>query len=98
MSLYKEPYRKTYPVVCMDESSKQHLREVREKLPMEPGKPERYDTEYERNGTSNLFVFLNHYVVGGELMLPIGEQPRTGLIRSKNWLTKIIPMPKRFVW
>lgn len=58
MSLYKEPYRKTHPVVCMDESSKQHLREVREKLPMEPGKPERYDTEYERNGTSNLFVFF----------------------------------------
>lgn len=58
LSLYKEPYRKTHPVVCMDESSKQHLREVREKLPMEPGKPERYDTEYERNGTSNLFVFF----------------------------------------
>ena len=58
LSLYKEPYRETHPVVCMDESSKQHLREVREKLAMEPGKPERYDTEYERNGTSNLFVFF----------------------------------------
>ena len=42
----------------MDESSKQHLKEVRKKLPMEPGKPERYDTEYERNGTSNLFIFF----------------------------------------
>jgi len=42
----------------MDESSKQHLRETRKKLPMEPGKPERYDTEYERNGTSNLFIFF----------------------------------------
>ena len=42
----------------MDGSSKQHLRETSEKLPMEPGKPERYDTEYERNGTSNLFLFF----------------------------------------
>jgi len=56
--LYKQPYDEKHPVVCMDESSKQHLRETRQKLPMEPGKPERYDTEYERNGTSNLFIFF----------------------------------------
>jgi len=58
LTLYKHGYDETYPVVCMDESSKQHLRETRKKLPMEPGKPERYDTEYERNGTSNLFLFF----------------------------------------
>lgn len=58
LDIYKQPYDKRFPVVCMDESSKQHLRETRKKLPMEPGKPERYDTEYERNGTSNLFIFF----------------------------------------
>ncbi len=58
LNIYKQPYDEAFPVVCMDESSKQHLRETREKLPMEPGKPERYDTEYERNGTSNLFIFF----------------------------------------
>lgn len=58
LTVYKQPHDKRYPVVCMDESSKQHLRETRKKLPMEPGKPERYDTEYERNGTSNLFIFF----------------------------------------
>ncbi len=58
LSIYKQPYDEAFPVVCMDESSKQHLRETPEKLPMEPGKPERYDTEYERNGTSNLFIFF----------------------------------------
>jgi len=58
LTLYKQPYDEKHPVVCMDESSKQHLRETRQKLPMEPGKPERYDTEYERNGTSNLFIFF----------------------------------------
>jgi len=58
LTLYKQSYDEKYPVACMDESSKQHLRETRQKLPMEPGKPERYDTEYERNGTSNLFIFF----------------------------------------
>lgn len=58
LTLYKQNYDKQYPVVCMDESSKQHLKDVRKALPMEPGKPERFDTEYERNGTSNLFLFF----------------------------------------
>lgn len=58
LTVYKQEYDERYPVVCMDESSKQHLIEIRAALPMEPGKPERYDTEYERNGTSNLFIFF----------------------------------------
>lgn len=58
LSLYKRPYDKAHPLVCMDESSKQQLKETRIPLPREPGKPERYDTEYERNGTSNLFLFF----------------------------------------
>ena len=58
LEVYKEPYDEKQPVVCMDESSKQHLKEVRNILPIAPGKPERYDTEYERNGTSNLFIFF----------------------------------------
>ena len=58
LTLYKQDYDHDYPVVCMDESSKQHLIETRTALPMKPGKPERYDTEYKRNGTSNLFIFF----------------------------------------
>lgn len=42
----------------MDESSKQMLKEVRLPLPAEPGKVERYDSEYERNGTCNIFMFF----------------------------------------
>jgi transposase len=41
----------------MDETSKQLLRDTREPLPMEPGKPERQDYEYERGGVVNLFMF-----------------------------------------
>ncbi len=58
LAVYKQPYDPKRPVVCMDETSKQHTREVRESIPVEPGKPVRYDTEYQRNGVSNLFLFF----------------------------------------
>lgn len=58
LAVYKRPYDANYPVVCMDESSKQQVKEVRTALAAEPGKVLRYDTEYERNGVSNLFIFF----------------------------------------
>lgn len=58
LEVYHRPYDPSYPVVCMDESSKQQIKEVRQPLPAAPGHPERYDTEYERNGVSNLFLFF----------------------------------------
>jgi transposase len=47
------------PVVCFDESPTQLIGEVRAPIPAAPGQPERYDCEYRRNGTANLFVFLD---------------------------------------
>lgn len=58
LEVYKRPYDPLHPVVCMDESSKQQTKEVRSPIPAEPGRGERYDTEYERNGVSNLFMFF----------------------------------------
>jgi transposase len=49
----------SHPVVCFDESPTQLIGEVREPIPAAPGRPERYDCEYRRNGTANLFVFLD---------------------------------------
>ena len=46
------------PVVCVDETSKQHLQEMRPPLPMATGKPYRYDPEYKRKGVSNLFMIF----------------------------------------
>ena len=56
LDVYCRPYDPLYPVVCMDESSKQLLKEVHEPLPMESGKPQRVDDHYERNGTANVFL------------------------------------------
>ncbi len=58
LDLYQQPYDEKEPLVCFDESSKQLIGETREPLPMEPGKPQRYDTEYERKGTANMFMFF----------------------------------------
>lgn len=57
LDLYEEPYDASRPKVNFDETSKQLIKETREPLPVEPGQAARYDYEYERNGTRNLFMF-----------------------------------------
>ena len=59
LDLYAEPPDPQRPVVCFDESPTQLIGEVREPIPPAPGQPERYDYEYRRNGTANLFVYLD---------------------------------------
>ena len=56
-ALYHEEYDRERPVVCFDESSKQLVEDVRPPIKAKPGRVERYDTEYQRNGTRNLFMF-----------------------------------------
>jgi transposase len=59
LDLYAETPDPTRPVVCFDESPTQLIGEVRQPIPAAPGQPRRYDYEYSRNGTVNLFVFLD---------------------------------------
>lgn len=56
LDLYQEEYDEKHPVVCMDEKSKQLIEDIRGIIPMKPGSPEKYDYEYKRNGTRNIFV------------------------------------------
>jgi transposase len=56
LEVYTRPYNPSRPQVCLDEKSKQLVGEVREPLAVCPGHPARYDYEYERNGTANLFI------------------------------------------
>jgi DDE superfamily endonuclease len=57
LGIYTRPLDPQQPLVCMDEASKQQVREVRLPLPARPGQVACYDSEYERNGVSNLFMF-----------------------------------------
>ena len=59
LDLYAETPDPNRPVVCFDESPIQLIGETRQPIPAAPGQLERYDCEYRRNGTANLFVFLD---------------------------------------
>ena len=56
LELYKESYDPSMPLVCMDEKSKQLLEDIGEPIKAKIGKVEKYDYEYKRNGTCNIFV------------------------------------------
>ena len=58
LEIYHRPEAATNPVVCVDETSKRHIKETREPLPIVEGLPSRYDSEYQRNGVSSLFMIF----------------------------------------
>jgi DDE superfamily endonuclease len=72
LDIYKTPYDLKRPVVCLDESSKQLVKEIRESLPQRPGSIQKYDFEYERKGTTNVFMAFEPLV--GFRLTEITEQ------------------------
>jgi len=56
LDVYKTPYDKAFPVVCMDESPKQLIKQTRIPIAREPGKDLKEDYEYARNGVANIFI------------------------------------------
>ena len=79
------PYDPDYPVVCMDESSKQMIGEVREPIPGRPGQPVRIDDEYVRNGVAEIFMEVEP--LGGKRHVAVTEH-RT----RKDWAQQIKQM------
>jgi len=79
------PYDPDYPVVCMDESCKQLIGEVRKPMPCVPGKPERMDDEYVRNGVVEIFMEVEP--LAGKRHVAITEN-RT----RKDWAMQIRQM------
>ena len=58
LDVYHRPRDPDCPLVCLDETSKQLIRETRVPIPAKPGRPARTDYEYERNGTANIFMLF----------------------------------------
>ena len=58
LDVYQRPYDSNCPVVCFDETNKQHIADVMEVLPVREGNVRKYDSEYKRGGTSNIFMFF----------------------------------------
>ena len=57
LDVYTRPHDPAHPVVCMDETTKQCVKETRAPQPPAPGHPARYDAEYERNGVAHLLLY-----------------------------------------
>src|SRR5450759_1311777 len=78
LEVYPRPDDPQYPLVCMDETSKQLLADTREPIPAEPGQPQRVDYEYKREGVADLFMFFEPLT--GKRMVKVTDQ-RT----RKDW-------------
>lgn len=85
LEVYHLPYDPHYPVVCMDESCKQMVGEVREPIPCQPGQPERIDDEYVRNGVAEIFMEVEP--LAGKRHVTVTEH-RT----RKDWASQIKQM------
>jgi molybdenum cofactor biosynthesis enzyme MoaA len=85
LEVYHLPYKPDYPVVCMDESCKQLVGEVRSPIPCAPGKPARMDDEYVRNGVAEIFMEVEP--LAGKRHVEITER-RT----RKDWAEQIKQM------
>jgi hypothetical protein len=82
LDVYCRPYDPKYPVVCMDETSKQLVAEVRQPIPAAPGHGQRYDVEYERCGVAEVFLFTE----------PLGGWRRTAVTEHRarlDWAWQI---------
>jgi hypothetical protein len=58
LEVYQRPHDPARPVVCIDETTKQLLKETRQPVAMQKGRPQRVDYEYERNGTASIFMIF----------------------------------------
>lgn len=85
LEVYHLPYDPDYPVVCMDESCKQLIGEVRQPIPGKPGQPERIDDEYVRNGVAEIFMEVEPLV--GRRHVAVTERRN-----RQDWATQIKQM------
>jgi hypothetical protein len=85
LDLYTEPDEPKRPKVNCDETSKPLIREAREPLPAAPGRPARYDYEYERNGPRHLLMFIEP-PAGWRHMTVTERRTRQDVAHQRPWL------------
>jgi hypothetical protein len=88
LDLYERPYDPAHPLVCFDETSKQLIEETRLPLPMKPGQARRYDYEYRRNGTRNLFLFFEP-LAGWRHITVTARRTKLDFAHQMQWLVDV---------
>ncbi len=87
LDVYHRPYDERRPLVCLDETNKQLIGEVAEPIPMAPGRPERIDYEYTRNGTANLFM-ISEPLVGWRAVKVTERRTAVDFAEVVRWLVE----------
>jgi DDE superfamily endonuclease len=87
LDVYHRPYDEKRPLVCLDEASKQLIGEVVEPIPAEPGQPERFDYEYIRNGTANLFM-ISEPLLGWRAVKVTARRTAVDFAEVIRWLVE----------
>jgi hypothetical protein len=87
LEVYHRPYDPGRPMVCLDEASKQLIGETRLPLPAEPGQPLRFDYEYVRNGTANLFM-VSQPLLGWRTVFVTERRTAVDFAEVVRWLVE----------
>jgi hypothetical protein len=87
LEVYHRPYDEKRPLVCLDEASKQLVGEAVQPLPPEPGQPERFDYEYVRHGTANLFM-ISEPLLGWRHVEVTERRTAVDFARVVRWLVE----------
>ena len=88
LDLYERAYDPLRPVVCFDETSKQLIEETRQSLPARRGQVRRYDYEYKRNGTRNLFLFFEP-LAGWRHVQVTQRRTKQDFAQQMRWLVDV---------
>jgi hypothetical protein len=97
LEVYSRPYNPDYPVVCMDEKPLQLLSDARRKINMAPGRTERVDNEYVRNGTCCIFLFTEP-LAGWRSADAQEHRKKTDWAKQIKWLlTEQYPNAKKVI-
>ncbi len=89
LDVYKRPYDERFPVVCMDESPKELIGETRTPVKMERGRPQKYDYEYRRYGTCN--IFMANEPLAGKRHVKVTERKTKG-----DWAIYVKEISERY--
>jgi len=87
LDVYHRPYDEKRPLVCLDEASKQLIGEEIEPIPAKPGQPERFDYEYTRNGTANLFM-ISEPLLGWRAVKVTDRRTAADFAEVVRWLVE----------
>lgn len=95
LDLYAAALPEDEVLVCMDESSKQHIEEIKEPIPTQPKQVQKYDYEYKRNGVSALFIFFAPELSWRKVMVNDTKRALDWVTHLKNISEEVFPDKKK---